>query len=104
MADYIYAADGTPRGFRLSDYIYDLSGLPIGKVFAEKAYRLDGSYVGALINSMVVDKPGLSVRGIAPVVPPPAVPAQNTGSRRPSGQGHVDCFDRFLLAAGTASL
>ena len=99
MADLIYAADGTPRGFRMSNYIYDLDGTPLGRVFAEKAYRLDGSYVGALINSMVVDKPDVSRRSIAPVVaPPPAAPAQGAEPRRAIGQSHADCFDRLLGA------
>ena len=98
MADTIFAADGTARGFRLSNYIYDLDGLPIGRVFAEKAYRLDGSYVGALINGMIVDKPAVSRRSIASVPPPPAVPPQNPDPRRPVGQDHADCFDRLQAA------
>ena len=99
MADHIYAADGSPRGFRLSNYIYDLQGTPIGRVFAEKAYRFDGSYVGALVNGMVVDKPQVSRRGIAPVEPPPPVPPLSAGPRRPIGQEHADCFDLLLAEA-----
>jgi hypothetical protein len=102
MADHIYAADGTPRGFRLSNYIYALDGVPIGRVFAEKAYRFDGLYVGALINGMVVDKPQVSRRSINPLTPPPPVPTQNAESRRPIGQNHADCFDRLLAPAETA--
>lgn len=96
MADLIYAADGTPRGLRMSNHIYDLDGNPIGRVFAEKAYRLDGSYVGALINGMVVDKPGVSSRSIAPVDRPPAVPKHSAEPRRPLGSAHADCFDSLL--------
>ena len=96
MADHIYSADGTPRGFRSSNFIYALDGTPIGRVFAEKAYRLDGSYVGALINSMLVDKPEVSRRNIAAVPPPPALPGQTAESRRPLGVNHADCFDRLL--------
>lgn len=96
MADHIYAADGTPRGFRLSNYIYDLQGTPIGRVFAEKAYRFDGLYVGALINGMVVDKPQVSRRSIAAITPPPPVPTVNAETRRPIGQNHADCFDLLL--------
>ena len=96
MADYIYSPDGEPRGLRLSNHIYDLRGIPVGRVFAEKAYRLDGSYVGALINGMVVDKPGLSMRSIAPVAPPPAVSVPTPEPRRPLGSMHPDCFDRLL--------
>ncbi len=99
MADNIYAADGSPRGFRLSNYIYSLDGTPIGRVFAEKAYRFDGSYVGALINGMVVDKPEVSRRQIAPMTAPQPMPAQHAESRRPIGQNHLDCFDDLLTAA-----
>ena len=99
MADYIYAADGNARGFRLSNHIYDLAGNPIGRVFAEKAYRLDGTYVGALINGMVVDKPGVSMRSINPVAPPPKAPGLTAEPRRALGQNHADCFDRLLTAA-----
>ena len=102
MADHIYASDGAARGFRLSNYIYDLEGNPVGRVFAEKAYRLDGSYVGALINGMIVDKPEVSKRSIAPVSPPPAVPRQNADSRRPIGETHADCFDRLVWAEANA--
>jgi hypothetical protein len=98
MADNIYAADGSPRGFRLSNYIYALDGTPIGRVFAEKAYRFDGSYVGALINGMIVDKPEVSRRRIAPITPPPPMPMQHAESRRPIGQSYVDCFDKLLAA------
>ena len=98
MADLVYAADGAPRGFRLGNHIYGLDGVPLGRVFAEKAYRLDGSYVGALINSMVVDKPGVSRRSIVSVPPPPVAPAQNPESRRSIGQNHADCFDGLLEA------
>ena len=99
MADNIYAADGTPRGFRLSNYIYDLAGNPVGRVFAEKAYRFDGSYVGALINGMVVDKPQVSRRSIAPSSSPPKVPPQSAGDRRSLGQNYPDCFDELLATA-----
>jgi hypothetical protein len=101
MADLIYAADGSPRGFRLSNFIYAMSGEPVGRVFAEKAYRLDGSYVGALINSMIVDKPAVSRRNLPAVPPPPAVPPLHGEPRRPIGQTHADCFDRLLEPADT---
>jgi hypothetical protein len=101
MADHIYAADGTPRGFRLSNYIYDSEGNPVGRVFAEKAYRFDGSYVGALINGMIVDKPLVSRRSIAPMAPPPAVPRQIAEARRPIGQNYSDCFDLLTAPADT---
>jgi len=101
MADLIYAADGTPRGFRLSNYIYDLDGTPLGRVFAEKAYRFDGSYVGALVNGMVADKPQLSRRSIAPIAPPPAVPGRQGEARRPLGPSHPDCFDMLQAAPAT---
>ena len=96
MSDLIYAADGTPRAFRLSNYIYDLEGKAVGRVFAEKAYRLDGSYVGALINNMVVDKPGLSRRSIGSVAQPPRASVQTPEPRRPIGQTHPDCSDQLL--------
>ena len=101
MADHIYAADGSPRGFRLSNYIYELDGTPVGRVFAEKAYRFDGSYVGAVINGMIVDKPQVSRRSIAATAPPPAMPRQFAESRRPIGHNHADCFDRLLSVADT---
>ena len=104
MADHIYAPDGSPRGFRLSNFIYDLDGRPVGRVFAEKAYRFDGTYAGALISGMVVDKPGVSRRSIAPVPAPAPVPPQNGDSRRPMGGSLPDCFDCLLepreVAAG----
>jgi hypothetical protein len=103
MADIIYAADGAPRGFRLGAHIYDLNGAPLGRVFAEKAYRLDGSFVGALINSMVVDKPEVSRRSIPSAAAPGAAPAQRAEPRRPIGQNHPDCFDG-LIAVGEGQL
>jgi len=99
MSDVIYSASGAPHGFRLSNYIYDLHGNPVGRVFAEKAYRFDGSYVGALVNSMLVDKPLVSSRSIPAVTPPPPVPPLSAESRRPIGQNHSDCFDRLLAPA-----
>jgi hypothetical protein len=69
MADNIYAADGTPRGFRLSNYIYDLAGNPVGRVF------------------------------VAPSSPPPKVPPQSAGDRRSLGQNYPDCFDELLATA-----
>jgi hypothetical protein len=87
MADHIYAADGTPRGFRLSNYIYDSEGNPVGRVFAEKAYRFDGSYVGALINGMIVDKPLVSRRSIAPMAPPPR--CRGKSPRRGARSGRI---------------
>ena len=95
IMDVIYGADGTPRAFRLGNHIYDLDGLPVGKVFAEKAYRLDGSYVGALVNSMVVDKPYVSTRSMAATTPPPSMQVRSAEPRRPIGQTYPDCFDRF---------
>lgn len=85
----------------MSNHIYALDGTPIGRVFAEKAYRFDGSYVGALINGMIVDKPLVSRRSLAPVAPPPAAPPLNAEPRRPMGQSHADCFDALLATPET---
>jgi hypothetical protein len=98
MADFIYGADGAPRGFRLSNYIYTLDGVPVGRVFAEKAYRLDGSYVGAMINSMVVDKPDVSRQRIAAVAGPERAAPARSEHRRSIGPHHPDCFDDLLPA------
>lgn len=98
--DYLYTSDGEAQGFRLGDHIYALDGAPIGKVFAEKAYRLDGAYVGAVINNMVVDKPGVSRRSMRPCpVPPNAAPPHDVQGRRPIGETWPDCFGG-LLAEG----
>jgi len=97
VADYLYSTEGVPQGFRIGQWIYRMDGRPVGRTFAEKAYRLDGSYVGAVINNMVVDRPGVSTRSIAPCEPPPAAttpPAAET--RRPVGEAYPDCFERLL--------
>ncbi len=100
MADYIYASDGEPRGYRLSNFIYALDGVPLGRVFAEKAYRFDGTYAGALINNMVVDKPDVSKRSIPAAAPPPAMaPVRGAETRRPIGTYYADCFERLLSPA-----
>ena len=97
MADYIYAADGHPQGFRLSNHIYDLAGTPVGRVWAEKVYTLSGHYVGAMVNHMVVDKPGVSRRGLPPVERPAnARPAGSAEPRRPMGEAAPDVFGHLL--------
>ena len=97
MADYIYAADGRPRGFRLSNFIYNLEGVPVGRVWAEKAYSLSGRYVGAIVNHMIVDKPAVSRRDLPPISTPATVVAPpNAESRRPMGEEFADVFDRLL--------
>ena len=104
MSDYLYASDGSPRAFRLGDHIHAMDGTPIGRVFAEKAYRLDGTYVGALVNNMIVDRPGVSRRSRPPEpAPPPAVPpSRGAEQRRPVCEMFPDCFGR-LFAANEAS-
>lgn len=97
MADYLYSTDGVPQGFRIGPWIYRMDGRPVGRTFAEKAYRLDGSYVGAVINNMVVDRPGVSSRGLAPCdAPPPAAAPPSAETRRPVGETYPDCFERLL--------
>ena len=99
MADYIYTSDGTPQGFRLSNHIYTIDGTPVGRVFAEKVYSLDGSYVGAIVNNMVVDRPGVSRRAMpAQPTPPKASPPAGGETRRPIGETFPDCFG--LLTGG----
>ncbi|HEX2763630.1 MAG TPA: hypothetical protein VHM92_07270 [Allosphingosinicella sp.] len=98
MADYLYTSDGSPQGFRLGAFIYAMDGTPVGRVFAEKAYRLDGSYAGAVINNMIVDRPGVSRRSLpAYSAPEPAVPPANRETRRPVGESFPDCFDRLIV-------
>ena len=101
MADYIYDAQGQPRGFRLGAFIYALDGEAIGRVWAEKAYRLDGTYVGAVVKNMVVDKPSVSRRNMPAVQNPgPAQPpAGGAESRRPVGDNVVDVFHLLLEPA-----
>ncbi len=102
MADYLYTSDGNPRAFRLGDHIHGLDGAAIGRVFAEKAYRLDGTYVGAVVNNMIVDRPGLSRRSRSPEpAPPPATPPSGAEQRRPVCETFPDCFE-LLLAADEA--
>ena len=102
MADYLYSSDGSPRAFRLGDHIHAMDGTPVGRVFAEKAYRLDGTYVGAVINNMIVDRPGVSRRSRPPVpAPPPAAPPPGAEQRRPVCEMFPDCFE-LLLAADEA--
>lgn len=97
MADYLYTSDGSPQGFRLGAFIYAMDGAPLGRVFAEKAYRLDGSYAGAVINNMVVDRPGISKRSMPPCpAPPRAEPPPSRETRRPVGECFPDCFERLV--------
>jgi hypothetical protein len=100
MADYLYTTEGRPQGFRLGSYIYAMDGLPLGRVFAEKAYRFDGTYVGAVINNMLVDRPGISRRSRPPEpAPPHAAPAHNAEQRRPVCETFPDCFERLAEEA-----
>lgn len=100
MADYLYTSDGSPRAFRVGDHIHAMDGTPVGRVFAEKAYRLDGTYVGAVINNMIVDRPGVSRRSRPPVAAPPpaAPPASGAEQRRPVVETFPDCFERLFEA------
>lgn len=100
MADYIYSAEGRPQGFRLSNHIYGMDGAPVGRVWAEKVYSLAGDYVGALVNNMVVDKPGLSRRNLAPIALP-ANEATPRGAeyRRPVGETYPDAFHLLMAPA-----
>jgi hypothetical protein len=101
MADYIYTSEGRPQGFRRGDHIYAMDGIPLGRVWAEKAYSLAGDYVGAVINNMVVDRPGVSTRAIKPVSRPDnAVPPHGAEARRPIGEPLADCFHLLLEVAG----
>ncbi len=98
MADYVYDAQGQPKGFRLGQYIYRMDGTAVGRVWAEKAYRLDGTYVGALHKNMVVDKPSVSRRNLPAVADPgKARPPGGAESRRPMDNGLIDVF--HLLTA-----
>jgi hypothetical protein len=97
MADYLYTSQGSPQGFRLGPFIYAMDGTPLGRIFAEKAYRLDGSYVGAVINNMIVDRPGVSRRSRAPEpAPPRAAASASAEQRRPVCETFPDCFERLL--------
>ena len=97
MSDYLYTSDGSPRAFRLGDHIHAMDGTPVGRIFAEKAYRLDGTYVGAVVNNMIVDRPGISRRNRAPEpTPPPAPPASGAEPRRPVVETFPDCFERLF--------
>ncbi|MEA2998193.1 MAG: hypothetical protein QOK17_26 [Sphingomonadales bacterium] len=104
LADFLYATDGNPQGFRLGAHIYAMDGRPVGRVFAEKAYRLDGCYVGAVINNMVVDRPGVSrqSRPSAPL-PAPVAPPRGAEHRRPVGETFPDCFALLAEAADQAA-
>ncbi|HEX4739332.1 MAG TPA: hypothetical protein VH331_17420 [Allosphingosinicella sp.] len=103
MADYLYTSDGSPRAFRLGDDIHGMDGIPIGRVFAEKAYRLDGTYVGAVVNNMIVDRPGVSRRSRAPApAPPRAGPPPRPEQRRPICETYPDCFERLLAPDAAA--
>jgi hypothetical protein len=98
VADYLYAGDGSPQGFRLGPYIYAMDGMPVGRVFAEKAYRLDGTYVGAVINNMIVDRPGISRRSRpSEPAPPRAAPAARAERRRPVCEMFPDCFEQLAI-------
>jgi hypothetical protein len=105
MADYLYDAQGLPKGFRLGAYIYALDGAAIGRVWAEKAYRLDGTYVGAVVKNMIVDKASVSRRNMPPIADPgPAQPpAGGAESRRPVGDNVVDVFHLLLEPAEVAA-
>jgi hypothetical protein len=104
VADYLYASDGRPCAFRLGNHIHAMDGRPVGRVFAEKAYRLDGTYVGAVINNMIVDRPGISRRSRPPEpAPPPAAPATGAEQRRPVCETFPDCFERLLVSEEAAS-
>lgn len=93
MADYIYRSDGSPAGFRLGEHIFAMDGLPVGRVFAEKAYTLEGQYVGAIVNNMVLDKPGISRHRLRRFSPPEkAAPAKDAGRRMPVHEIFDDCF------------
>ena len=102
MTDYIYSTEGRPHGFRLNGHIHDMEGRPVGRVCAEKVYTLNGEYVGAIINNMVVDKPGLSKRSLPARSRPKnvTVPA-GAGDRRPIGEMPPDVF-HLLTAPGKA--
>jgi len=98
MADFIYSAEGRPQGFRLSNHIYAMDGAPVGRVWAEKVYTLAGEYVGAMVNNMVVDKPGVSRRSLAPLaLPASETPPRGAENRRPVGETYPDAF--LLLMA-----
>ena len=104
MADFLYSSEGRPQGFRLGSHIYAIDGTPVGRVFAEKAYRLDGHYVGALVNSMVVDRPDVSRRSLPSAPPPPrGVPPVNAEARHPIGESFPDCFGH-LTEPGSVSV
>jgi hypothetical protein len=99
MADYLYTSEGSPQGFRLGPYIYAMDGTPVGRIFAEKAYRLDGTYVGAVINNMIVDRPGVSRRSRTPEpAPPRAAAPSGAEQRRPVCETFSDCFELLLDA------
>ena len=103
MADFLYTTDGMPQGFRLGDHIYAMDGRPVGRVFAEKAYRLDGAYVGAVINNMILDRPGVSRQGRPPTAPPAAVaPPRGAERRRPVCESFADCFGLLTEPADEA--
>ena len=103
MADYLYTSQGSPQGFRLGPFIYAMDGTPLGRIFAEKAYRLDGAYVGAVINNMIVDRPGVSRRSRAPEsAPPRAAPSASAEQRRPVCETFPDCFERLLADEAAA--
>jgi hypothetical protein len=103
VADYLYTSEGSPQGFRIGGHIYTMDGTPVGRVFAEKAYRFDGSYVGAIVNNMIVDRPGVSRRGLQPEAPPArAAPPRGAEQRRPVGEAFADCFERLLAPESPA--
>jgi hypothetical protein len=103
MADYLYTSQGSPQGFRLGPFIYAMDGTPLGRIFAEKAYRLDGAYVGAVINNMIVDRPGVSRRSRTPeTAPPRAAPSVSAEHRRPVCETFPDCFERLFADEAVA--
>lgn len=100
LADFLYTTDGEPQGFRLGDHIYAMDGRPLGRVFAEKAYRLDGAYVGAVINNMILDRPGVSRQSRPPrPAPTPVPPPGGAERRRPVCEPFADCFATLAESA-----
>ena len=77
MTMYVYATDGTPRGFLFETTIYALDGTPLGRIVGCRVHRFDGTYAGEWFHQMVVERRDRPVRALLaarPAQKPPIPP------------------------------
>jgi hypothetical protein len=106
MTMYVYATDGTPRGFVFETTIYALDGSPLGRIVGCRVHRFDGAYAGEWFHQMVVDRPSARPRWVNAVVAPPPRPPVSPGWRRRSVAeygNYADAFDRLLETLSEAA-